>query len=197
MKIDSRPIHNSFWTMRNQKDTNTKDNNLIQVNKVQSEISKMILSSDVASAINSQSNSINIQPGEVKNIGNVHGSPLNISFDSYGMNTSFGIAINANDPIDSPRTQLALEVFNKYTSSQRGKAGSISSRFGLLYQVANGSMSVDQYNATDLGQSTLPTSELLTSLGIDITKPFTFNGTAFSLDSQGNLSSFISKPNIF
>lgn len=67
------------------------------------------------------------------------------------------------------------------------KANSIIGRFQMLYSVANGSMSVDQYNATDLGGNTISTSELLKSLGIDISKSFSFNGKWFSLDAQGNL----------
>jgi len=150
-----------------------------------------ILSPNVPKAADPQTNSINIKPGEIKNIGSVDGSPLNISFDSYGTNTIFGISIRADEPTDSPRNQLALEAFNSHTPVQSDKAGSISSRFQFLYSVANGSMSVNQYNATDLGQNTMSTSELLTSLGIDVTKSFSFNGNSFSLDGQGGLHALL------
>jgi len=155
-----------------------------------SEISKLkrLISPNVPKAADPQTNSINIKPGEIKNIGSVDGYPLNISFDSSGMSsTSFAIMINANDPIDSPRSQLALKVFNSHTPLQRDKAGLISSRFQFLFSVANGSMSVNQYNSTDLGQNAMSTSELLTSLGIDVSKSFSFNGKSFSLDGQGDL----------
>ena len=139
-----------------------------------------------------QTNSINIKPGEIKNIGSIDGSPLNISFDSNGMSsTSFAIMINVNDPVNCPRNQLALKVLHSHTPAQRDKAGSISSRFQFLYSVANGSMSVNQYNATDLGQDTMSTSEFLTSLGIDVTKPFSFNGKNFFLDDQGDLHALL------
>jgi len=146
-----------------------------------------ILSPNVPKAADPQTNSINIKPGEIKNIGSVDGSPLNISLDSDGINTSFGIGIYANEPIDSPRSKLALDVFKNHTPTQRDQAGSISNRFRFLYSVANGSMSVNEYNATDLGQDTMSTSKLLTSLGIDVSKSFSFNGKSFSLDAQGDL----------
>lgn len=150
-----------------------------------------ILSPNVPKAADSQTNSINIKPGEIKNIGSVDGSPLNISLDSDGMNTSFGMTVDPNEPVDSPRNKFALDVFNSHTTAQRDKAGSISNRFRFLYSVANGSMSVNEYNATDLGKDTMSTSELLTSLGIDVSKSFSFNGKSFSLDAQGDLHALL------
>ena len=148
---------------------------------------KKLIFPNVSKVADHQTNSINIKPGEIKNIGTVEGSPLNVCFNSDGMNTSFEAMVSANEPLDSPRNQLALDIFNSHTTAQRDKAGSISSRFQLLYSVANGSMSVNEYNSTDWGQNTISTSQLLISLGIDVTKPFSFNGNSFSLDGQGKL----------
>lgn len=158
----------------------------------QFELSKMerILSPNVPSVTDRKTNNLNIKSGEIKNIGNVDGLPLNVSFDSYGMNTSFGITINRNDPIDSDRNKFALLILNRYTQAQQNKASSIIGRFKLLYSVANGDMSVDQYNQTNSGQY-ISTSELLTSLGIDASKPFAFNGKSFSLDTDGNLHALL------
>lgn len=193
MKINSLPSSTLIRKLISNTNDYSQGNSHIQTSNNQFVLSNMskILSPNSLKAGDSQTNSINIKPGEIKNIGSVDGSPLNISFDSYGMNTSFGTTISANDPIDSPRSQSALKVFNSHTPSQRDKAGSISSRFQFLYSVANGSMSVNQYNATDLGQNTMSTSGLLTSLGIDVTKPFSFNGNSFSLDSQGDLHALL------
>ena len=160
-----------------------------------SELSKMkqLISPNAPTAADQQTNSINIKPGEIKNIGSVDGSPLNISFDANGMtSTSFSIPI-IGPCIGSitPEQQYAADVYYGHTSAAHDKAGSISNRFGFLYSVANGSMSVNQYNATDLGQNTMSTSGLLTSLGIDVTKPFSFNGNSFSLDSQGDLHALL------
>lgn len=173
----------------------SKDNFTIKSSNTQdlSELSKMkqLISPNVSNAANSQTNSINIKHGEIKKIGTVDGSPLNICFNSEGMNTSFGAMVNANEPLDSPSNKFALDIFNSHTPSQREKAGYISSRFETLFSVANGSMSVKQYNETDLGHNTMSTSELLTSLGIDITKSFSFNGKSFSLDDQGDLHTLL------
>ena len=191
LKINSFPSSPSSILISN-KNNYLQSDSKVKLTKAddQFELSK-ILSPNVPKASDSQTNSINIKPGEIKNIGSVDGSPLNISFDSYGMNTSFGITINKNDPIDSPRTQFALDVFNKHTAAQRYKAGSIISRFQSLYSVADGSMSVKQYNEADFGPDTMSTSELLTSLGIDVSKSFSFNGKGFSLDSEGNLHALL------
>lgn len=169
------------------------DNSQVQTSNDQSELLKMeqLISPNVSKVADQQTNSINIKPGEIKNIGSVDGSPLNISFNSDGMNTSFGIMIHENEPADSPWNRFAFKVFNSHTPAQRDKAGSISTRFQFLYSLANGSMSVNQYNATDLGQNTMSTSELLTSLGIDVTKSFSFNGNSFSLDAQGDLHALL------
>lgn len=181
------------------KNNYSQGNSRFQTSKSQSsndqfELSKMeqILSPNIPSVTDPKTNSLNFKPDEIKNIGNVDGLPLNVSFDSYGMNTSFGITINKNDTIDSPRTQFALDVFNRHTAAQRYKAGSIISRFQSLYLVADGSMSVKQYNEADFGPDTISTSELLTSLGIDVSKSFSFNGKSFSLDSEGNLHALLS-----
>ena len=91
----------------------------------------------------------------------------------------------------TPEDQFAGEVSLSHSGAQRIKADSIVSRFKLLNSVANGSMSVNQYNSTDLGQGSMSTSELLTSLGIDASKSFSFNGNSFSLDSQGDLHALL------
>lgn len=179
------------------KNNYAQENSQIQTSKSQSsnsqfELSKMdqILSPNVPSIADPKTNSLNIQPGEIKNIGKVDGFPLNISFDSYGMNTSFAIPININDPVDCDRTKLAVLLMNKYTPAQQDKASLIEGRFKLLYSAANGDMSVDQYNQTNSEQY-ISTSELLTSLGIDTSKPFAFNGKSFSLDTGGNLHALL------
>lgn len=179
----------------------SQENFQIQTSKSQSsnnqfKLSKMdqILSPDVPSIADPKTNSLNIKPGEIKNIGKVDGFPLNISFDSYGMNTSFSIPINRDDPVDCDRTKFAFLILNRYTPAQQDKASLITGRFRLLYSVANGDMSVDQYNQTNSEQynsTYISTSELLTSLGIDGLKPFTFNGKSFSLDTDGNLHALL------
>ncbi|MDQ7092245.1 hypothetical protein REC12_01395 [Desulfosporosinus sp. PR] len=151
---------------------------------------QQLISPNAPKVADQQTNSITIKPGEVKNIGSVDGSPLNIYFGPNEMSTSFEIMINVNDPPDSPRNQLALKALSDHTPSQFAKANSIVSRFQLLYAVANGTMSVKQYNATNLDQA-VSTSELLTSLGIDVSKSFSFNGKSFSLDAQGNLHALL------
>lgn len=164
-----------------------------QTSNNQSELSNIeqILSPNVPSIADQSTNSLNIKSGEIKNIGEVDGLPVNVSLDSYGMNTSFGITINSKDPVDSDRTKFALLISNRYTQAQQDKANSIITRFEFLYGVANGDISVNLYNQTnDLGQY-VSTSELLTSLGIDASKPFTFNGKSFSLDTNGNLHSLL------
>lgn len=165
-------------------------NSQVKANNDLFELSKIdqLMSSNNSTVADQKTNSISIKPGEIKNIGSVDGSPLNICFNSDGsMNTSFGIMINENDPIDCPRDQIALKISKSYTSSQMDKANSIIGRFQMLYSVANGSMSVAQYNAKDFGGNTISTSKLLKSLGIDVSKSFSFNGKWFSLDAQGNL----------
>lgn len=155
-----------------------------------SELSKMkqLISPNVPKAAGQQLNSINIKPGEIKNIGSVDGSPLNISFDTDGMtSTSFSIPIHSSVGTVTPEDRYAADVFYGHSPAQHAKADSIVDRFKLLYSVANGSMSVNQYNETGLGEKPMSTSELLSSLGIDVTKPFSFNGNGFSLDDQGDL----------
>jgi len=161
-----------------------------------SELTKMkqLVSSNAPKAADPQTNSINIKPGEIKNIGSVDGSPLNISFDADGMaSTSFSMPIHHGVPgtTVTPEDQYAGDVFYSHSAAQHTKADSIVDRFKLLYSVANGSMSVNQYNETGLGEKTMSTSELVTSLGIDSTKPFSFNGNSFSLDSQGDLHALL------
>lgn len=189
MKINPFSTSGSLW-IDDKKNKNLQDTYSVQASK-KIELSKMPLSSNAPNAANPQTNSINIKPGEIKNIGSVDGFPLNISIDSDSINTSFSSQVNAYEPLDSPRNQLALELFEKHSSSQRDKAGSISSRFGILYQVANGSMSVSDYNSLKQIPGTISTSQLLTSLGIDVSKPFSFNGRSFSLDSEGNLHTLV------
>ena len=158
-----------------------------------SELSKMkqLVSSNAPKAADPQTNSINIKPGEIKNIGSVEGSPLNISFDADGMaSTSFSIRIHSSVGTATPEDLFAGEVYYSHTPAQHTEADSIVNRFKLLNSVANGSMSVNQYNATNLDQ-TVSTSELLTSLGINATKPFSFNGNGFSLDDQGGLHALL------
>ncbi len=162
-----------------------------------SELSKMkqLISSNAPKAADPQTNSINIKTGEIKNIGSVDGSPLNISFDAEGTcSTSFLIPIPG--PIipgttATPEQQFAANAASSHTRAQIDTANSMVSRFQLLNSVANGAMSVNQYNATGLGDKTMSTSELLTSLGIDSSKPFSFNGNSFSLDSQGDLHALL------
>lgn len=183
------------------KNNYAQENSQIQTSKSQTsnnqfELSKMdqILSPNVPSVADPKTNSLNIKPGEIKNIGKIDGFPLNISFDSYGMNTSFAIPINRDDPVDCDRTRLADLIMNKYTPAQQDKASLIEGRFKLLYSVANGGMSVDQYNQTSSEQynsTYISTSELLTSLSIDASKPFAFNGKSFSLDAGGNLHALL------
>ncbi|AFQ45981.1 hypothetical protein [Desulfosporosinus meridiei] len=98
--------------------------------------------------------------------------------------TSFSMTITDKEPIDSPRNKLATDVYFSYSPAQQEKAGLMANRFRLHYSVANGSISVNQYNETDLGS----TSELLTSLGINVSKSFSFNGKSFSLDAQDKSS---------
>lgn len=194
MKINN---FSSSSILSSNKNNYLQSNSQIQTSKNQSsntqlKLSKMeqILSPIVPSITDQKTNSLNIEPGEIKNIGNVDGLPLNVNFDSYGMNTSFGMTINRNEPIDSDRNKFALLIFNRYTSAQQNKASSILGRFKLLYSLANGDMSVDQYNQTNSGQY-ISTSELLTSLGIDVSKSFSFNGKSFTLDAQGNLHALL------
>ncbi|WP_140417712.1 hypothetical protein [Desulfosporosinus sp. FKA] len=166
------------------------DNNFEVESQDSSELLKMkqLVYSDAPKAANSQTNSINIKPGEIKNIGNIEGYPLNISFDANGMmSTSFSIPIHSSVGAVTPEDMFAANVASSYTPAQINKANSIVSRFQLLNSVANGTMSVNQYNSTDFGQNTMSTSELLTSLGIDVSKSFSFNGKSFYLDNQGNL----------
>jgi len=147
---------------------------------------KQLISPNAPKAADPQTNSINIKTGEIKNIGNVDGSPLNISFDADGMaSTSFSIPIHDATPgtTATPEQMFAADVFYGHSAAQQEKASLIANRFKLLYSVAKGSISVNQYNETGLGS----TSELLTSLGIDVSKSFSFNGKSFSLDGQGNL----------
>jgi hypothetical protein len=135
-----------------------------------------------------QTNSIRIQPGEVKNIGSVDGYPINVYYDADGnLNTNFAIMINVNDPLDSPRTQLALSIQGRYTAAQMQEAESLIWKFQMLHCVDNGTFSVENYNAASLSQGGLSTPDFLTSLGIDVSKPFSFNGKSFTLDAQGNL----------
>jgi hypothetical protein len=139
-------------------------------------------------AADSLTNSIRIQPGEVKNIGSVGGYPLNVYYDADGnLNTSFAIMINVNDPTDSPRNQLALSLQGRYTAAQMQEAESLIWKFQMLHCVDNGTFSVENYNAASLSQGGLSTPDFLTSLGIDVSKPFSFNGKSFTLDAQGNL----------
>lgn len=161
-----------------------------------SELSKMklLVSSNAPNAADPQTNSINIKPGEIKNIGSVDGSPLNISFDADGTtSTSFSMPIPAPTPgsTATPYDLFAASVYYGHSTAQQDTASSIVSRFKLLNSVANGAMSVNQYNATDLGSNTMSTAELLTSLGIDVSKSFSFNGKSFSLDAQGNLHALL------
>jgi len=162
-----------------------------------SELSKMkqLISSNAPKAADPQNNSINIKTGEIKNIGSVDGSPLNISFDADGMtSTSFSIPIPGpaiTGHTATPEQQFAASVYYGHSAAQHRKADSIVDRFKLLDSVANGAMSINQYNATGLGDKTMSTSELLTSLGIDSSKPFSFNGNSFSLDSQGDLHALL------
>ena len=161
------------------------------------ELSKMrqLISDNAPKVADQQTNSINIKLGEVKNIGSVDGSPLNVSFDpSNGMmSTSFSIMLDGTKCVGSATPeQLAIaDVVYSHTRAQIDTANSIVSRFQLLNSVANGTMSVNQYNATNLGQGTMSTSELLTSLGIDVSKSFSFNGKSFSLDAQGDLHALL------
>lgn len=152
---------------------------------------KQLLSPNVPKAADSQINSINIEPGETRNIGNIDGIPLNICFDSYGMNTSFAAMVNVNEPANSPRNQLAADIFYSRTPEQIARAGAITSRFQLLYDVANGSMSINDFNEINWGKDTLSTTQLLKSLGIDTSKPFSFNGKSFYLDDQGDLHALL------
>jgi len=175
----------------------SQDNFAIKSNDTQdsSELSKMkqLISPNIPKAANPQTNSINIKTGEIKNIGSVDGSSLNISFDTDGMaSTSFSIPI-IGPCVGSatPEQMFAADVFYGHSAAQHTKADSIVDRFKLLYSVANGSMSVNQYNATGLGEKTMSTSELLTSFGIDVSKSFSFNGKSFSLDVQGNLHALL------
>lgn len=178
---------NDNFAIKSSDTSNTQDS---------SELSKMkqLVSSNAPKAADPQTNSINIKTGEIKNIGSVDGSPLNISFDANGMtSTSFSIPIHASAPgtTATPEQLFAASVYYGHSPAQHTKADSIVDRFKLLYSVANGSMSVNQYNATGLGQNTMSTSELLTSLGIDVSKSFSFNGKSFSLDAQGNLHALL------
>ncbi|WP_425804813.1 hypothetical protein ACHOLT_00180 [Desulfitobacterium sp. Sab5] len=161
--------------------SNTQDSSLLSK-------MKQLVSSNAPKAADSQTNSINIKPGEIKNIGSVDGYPLNISIDADGMvSTSFAPMLRSDESGNSPTNMLASEIYNSHSIAQQEKAASIANRFNLLYSVANGSMSVNQYNETGLGS----TSELLTSLGIDVSKSFSFNGKSFSLDGQGNLHALL------
>ena len=173
----------------------SKDNFKIKPSDTQDslELSKMdqLISGNVPKVADQQTNSINMKPGEIKNIGSVDGSPLNVSFDSNGMmSTSFEIMINNKSNTVTPEDMFAANVAKSHTRAQIDKANSIVSRFQLLNSVANGAMSVNQYNATN-SEQTVSTSELLTSLGIDVSKSFSFNGKSFSLDSQGSLHALL------
>ena len=102
MKIDSL----SSQVLIPNKITYSKDNfsikSSISSNKQDSsELSKMkqLVPSNAPKAADPQTNSINIKTGEIKNIGSVDGSPLNISFDADGMaSTSFSIPIHVSAP---------------------------------------------------------------------------------------------------
>lgn len=178
------------------------NNNRLQSNSQQYEKSQIknlksaskweqLQSSDLSNVADPNTNSLNIKEGEMKNIGTVDGIPLNIFFDSYGMNTNFSTAIHRDDPVNSDRNRFAFLLLDKYTTAQRAKADSLSSRFQMLYSVAKGDISVKQYNETDLGRGVVSTAEFLTSLGIDASKPFSFNNKSFVLDSEGSLHNLL------
>ncbi|NBJ16720.1 MAG: hypothetical protein FNP40_14395 [Dehalobacter sp. 4CP] len=190
MRIDSIFSNNNTWNIKKNNDKNAKENYSTQSGQINN-LTKMALSSNVASVVDSQTNSINIFTGEIKNIGNIDGIPLNIWFDSNGMNNSFSPMVNANEPLDSPNNKYALEFFEKHTSSQNKEASSLCTRFNFLYQVANGNMSIAQYNELKDISGTVSTSQLLTSLGIDVSKLFSFNGKQYTLDENGNLHAVI------
>ncbi|MCO1600953.1 hypothetical protein [Desulfosporosinus nitroreducens] len=59
------------------KSSNTQDSFLLSK-------MKQLVSGKAQNAADPQTNSINIKPGEIKNIGSIDGSPLNISFDADG-----------------------------------------------------------------------------------------------------------------
>ena len=150
-----------------------------------------ILSSNAPKAVDQQANSINFRPGETKNIGTVDGYPLNLRLNSNGVwASSFQIPIHQTQGSATPEQEFAAEVFYSHSSDQQNRASSIMGGFQELYQVANGSMSVNQYNETNK-EKNISVSGLLTSLGINISKSFSFNGKTFSLDSQGNLHALL------
>jgi len=197
LKINFFPSSPSSVLIPNTKDY-SQSNSHVQTSNNQLKLSKMrqLISDNAPKVADQQTNSINIKTGEVKNIGSVDGTPLNVSFDpSNGMmSTSFSIPIGPiiSGTTATPEQQFAANAASSHTRAQIDKAGSICNRFRFLYSVANGSMSVNQYNAIDLGQNTMSTSELLTSLGIDVNKSFSFNGNGFSLDDQGDLHALLS-----
>lgn len=188
MRINTLSTMNSILVINNNSKRNPAENTFqIQDGFDYAEYAKSLLSSKAPSAADPRTNSINIKAGEIKNIGSVDGFPLNINLGPYGLESSFGIMVRNDEPVNSPRNQLAWELFNKYTPAQREKAGLISSSFNLLYQAASGSISVSDYNSYKKIPGIISASQLLSSLGIDVSKPFSFNGNSFSLDSQGNL----------
>lgn len=82
---------------------------------------KLLVSGNAPKAAVPQTNSINIKPGEIKNIGSVDGSPLNISFDANGMvSTSFVIPISNAVPgtTATPEQMFAASVYNSHSDAQ-------------------------------------------------------------------------------
>ncbi|AFM00955.1 hypothetical protein Desde_2635 [Desulfitobacterium dehalogenans ATCC 51507] len=177
----------------NRLQSNSQQYETLQINKISNQPPKweQLQSTDLPNVADPNTNSINIKEGEMKNIGTVDGIPLNIFFDSYGINTNFSTAIHRDDPVNSDRNRFAFLLLDKYTTAQRAKADSLSGRFQMLYSVAKGDISAKQYNETDLGRGVVSTAEFLTSLGIDVLKPFSFNNKSFVLDSKGSLHALL------
>lgn len=191
MKIGPNPFSINSLIYKKETGNSSKIDFVPTKNSKNNEPLERLLSLNAPKVTNPITNSIDIKHGETRNLGYIDGNPLNVYFDSYGINTSFDVMINANEPINSSRTQLSFMIFNKYSPTQKAKAGSITSRFEYLYKVADGAMSVKDYNSLNLGKEVISTKELLTTIGIDITKPFTFNDKSFFLDPDGELHAFL------
>ncbi len=138
--------------------------------------------------VNQSTNSITIEPDKAYSLGEVNGKPLRFRlFQDGGFETNFSLRLS-HDPetsVGKPVTAYeanAAKIFDSYSAEEHRQENRLMGRLMHLLQVADGKISVEQFNEYKSAH-VASTQELLVAMGIDINRTFAINGVDFSLEN--------------